>query len=194
IALGGGYIYWGHNPYTGAASIARATETGLGIDNTYITGLNSPCGIASYAQYLYFADGATVDRTDLTSVDPTAATEQIVLGTKSACGVAVDSLYAGTLTVLARHSLPHGIVRLTLSVSNPGVVVIGQAPGWTRAVRHVRVSVRHAGQTTVILHPTLAARLQLWKHRQVTARVRIDYAPTGGITTAKTTIVSLVRR
>ncbi|HEX8977575.1 MAG TPA: hypothetical protein VF781_13780, partial [Solirubrobacteraceae bacterium] len=175
------------------ASIARATLNGGDVNNSYITGLNGPCGLVAYSHYLYFADGPTIDRTDLTSADPTAATEQIVLGTKNACGVAVDSLYAGKLVIVARHSRPRGIVRLTVGVSNPGVILVRSASG-LRLLRDARATVRHAEVTTISLVPTSIARRRLLKQRVIQARIRVEYLPTGGVAAAKTTTVTLARR
>jgi hypothetical protein len=143
--------------------------------------------------YLYFSDGATIDRTDLTSADPTAATEQIVLGTKYACGVAVDSLYAGTLAILTRHSGHHRTVRLTVKLSNPGVVVVQQTPSSVALVRGLTARIRHPGPTTLTLHPTAAATRRLIVRPHLKVRVRITYTPTGGITTTKTADVVLAR-
>jgi hypothetical protein len=194
VAVGGGYVYWADNPYDGAASIGRALESGAGADSSYITGLNGPCGATVYSHYLYFADGATIDRTDLTSPDPTAATQQIVLGTKFACGVTVDSLYAGRLAILARRSGANSTVRLTIKLSNPGGVVVERSPGSARLLRTAHTTIRHAGQTTITLHPTAAATQRLARHSTVKARVRLVYTPTGGIATTTTTTVSLARR
>jgi hypothetical protein len=86
VALGSSYLYWTDQ---GNGTIGRALVDGSQPDATYIAGLEGPCGVAVSAHYLYFSDGSTIDRTDLTSADPTAATEQIVMGTRNACGVAV---------------------------------------------------------------------------------------------------------
>jgi hypothetical protein len=193
VAVGGGYVYFAHSLYLGAASIGRAVESGADVDSTYITGLSGPCGATVYSDYLYFSDGATIDRTDLLSSDPTAATEQIVLGTKYACGVAVDSLYAGTLAILARHSGPHGTVRLTVKLSDPGVVAVQQTSGSVALLRSLSVRIRRAGQTTVTLHPTAAGSKRLTVHQHLEVRVRIIYTPTGGIATTKTTDLVLAR-
>jgi hypothetical protein len=90
VALAGRYIYWANEPLVGPRTIGRALESGADVEGTYITGLNGPCGSAVYSHYLYFADGATIDRADLSSPDPTASTQQIVMGTRNACGVAVE--------------------------------------------------------------------------------------------------------
>jgi hypothetical protein len=193
VAVGSGYVYFAHNPYVGAASISRALQSGADVDSTYITGLTGPCGATVYSHYLYFSDGATIDRTDLTSPDPTAATEQIVLGTKYACGVAVDSLYAGSLAILARHSRPHGTVRLTVKLSDSGTVAVQQTPGSVALLRTLSATIRRAGPTTLTLHPTAAGAKRLTIHPHLKVRVRIIYTPTGGITTTTTTDVALAR-
>ena len=193
VAVADGYVYFAHNPYLGAASIGRALESGANVDSKYITGLGGPCGAAVYSHYLYFADGATIDRTDLTSSDPTAATEQIVLGTKYACGVAVDSLYAGSLAILAGRPGPHGTARLTLNVSDPGVVLVRQTTGSLALLRPLRAMIRRAGPVTVTLRPTARGAHQLTIRPRLKVRLRINYTPTGGITTTKTTNLVLTR-
>jgi hypothetical protein len=193
VAAGGGYVYFAHNPYLGADSIGRALESGTNVDNTYITGLSAPCGATLYSHYLYFSDGATIDRTDLTTADPTAATEQIVLGTKSACGVAIDTLYAGTLAILTRHPGHHETARLTIKLSDPGVVVVQQTPGPVSLPRTLSIRIHRAGPATITLHPTAAATNRLTVRPHLKVHVRITYTPTGGIATTKTTNVVLAR-
>lgn len=86
VALSHRYLYWTDQ---GDGTIGRAQLDGTDPNPTYIAGLNDPCGAVVASHDLYFADGATIDRTDLTSPDPTVSTEQIVAGTRNACGVAV---------------------------------------------------------------------------------------------------------
>jgi hypothetical protein len=191
VALGGGYVYWANEPYVGSGTIGRALESGAGVDNTYIRGLSGPCGAAVYSHYLYFADGSTIDRADLSSSDPTASTQQIVMGTKSACGVAVDGLYQGHLTIVHRRSKRHGAVALTIRTSDPGQVTVQQASGRITLLRPAHARARRAGELTIIIHPTAAATTQLRTHRSMPVRVRISYLPAGGITSTTTTTVVL---
>jgi virginiamycin B lyase len=85
VALSPRYVYWTDQAN---GTIGRALLDGADADSQYITGLNGPCGAAVTSDYLYFADRTTIDRTDLSSPSPTAATEQIVAGLRDACGVA----------------------------------------------------------------------------------------------------------
>jgi hypothetical protein len=86
VALSRSYVYWTDQAN---GTIGRALLNGALPNPQYITGLNGPCGAAVNSHYLYFADRGTIDRINLRSPDPTSATEQIVTGTRNACGVAV---------------------------------------------------------------------------------------------------------
>lgn len=183
IALSSPYIYFAHSPYTGAGSIARALKSGDRVDPAFITGLNGPCGAALYGHDLYFADGATIDRTDLASPDPTSATAQIILGTKDACGVAVDGLFAGRIRVLAHRSGSGGTERLTITVSNPGTIRVTPLGAAARRLRPLHATVHRAGRATLILRPISAAGQQRAPSRGHIARLRLQYTPNGGITT-----------
>lgn len=194
VALGGGYVYWDNESFVGSGTIGRAVESGAAVDNSYIAGLGNPCGAAVYSHYLYFADGATIDRTDLSSPAPTASTQQIVMGTKNACGVAVDSLYQGHLTIVRRTSKNGGTVALTIRVSDPGQVTVRQARGRIALLRSAHARARRAGDLTVVLHSTTAATMQLRAHRSITIRVRISYAPERGVAGTTSTAVTLRAR
>lgn len=99
VALSRRYLYWTDQAN---GTIGRALLNGGTADPAYITGLNRPCGAAIASPYLYFADGNTIDRTDLNSTDPTAAA-------KSAGRVSGTSRLAG-LFCLSRRCLGfHGL-------------------------------------------------------------------------------------
>jgi hypothetical protein len=43
---------WDNKPYTGSATIGRALQSADAVDNTYITGLNGPCGAVVASHHL----------------------------------------------------------------------------------------------------------------------------------------------
>jgi hypothetical protein len=194
VALAGGYLYWTDNPLVGASTIGRALETGAQPDKTFITGLNDPCGAAVNANYLYFADGSTIDRTDLSSADPTASTQQIAFGNRNACGVALDNLYEGQLTLYRPHSRKHGLVTLTLGVSNPGQIEIRQMSGRPTLIKPAQARALGAGRLSLTLHPTVAGTKRLLSHASATTRIKISYTPRSGVTTVKSARVVLLPR
>ncbi len=193
VALAGGYLYWADNPFVGASTIGRALESGAQADKTFITGLNGPCGLAVDANYLYFADGSTIDRTDLSSADPTASTQQIVFGNRNACGVAIDTLYQGQLTLYQRRSRKHGLVTLTLGVSNPGQLEIRQVGGRPTLIKPAHARPTRASKLSLTLHPTAAAIKRLLSHASLVTRIKITYTPRGGVGMVKSTRIVLLR-
>jgi hypothetical protein len=194
VALGGGYLYWASSPLGQSGTIGRALLSGASPNRTFITGLQGPCGIATYSHYLYFADGSTVDRTDLDSPNPTASTQQLVMGNNNACGVALDSLYTGRLAIVGWQSVSHGTVRLELNVSNPGSIVIEQLSGTKELVKHLRRTIRRAGELALTIRPTHAALLLLRSRSSLFARVQISYTPNGGIPTTQSARLGLKLR
>ena len=194
VALAGGYLYWADNPFFSASTIGRALESGAQADKTFITGLNGPCGLAVDANYLYFADGSTIDRSDLSSPDPTASTQQIVFGNRNACGIAIDTLYQGQLSLYQRRSRKHGLVTVTLGVSNPGQIEVRQAGGRPTLIKPAQARPTRAGKLSLTLHPTAAATKRLLSHASLGTRIKISYTPRGGVTTVKSTRVVLLRR
>lgn len=196
VALADGYLYWTDSGglLGGTGTIGRALVSGAEPDRAFITGLNGPCGAAVDSNYIYFADGDTIDRAELDSQDPTASTEQIVMGTRNACGVAIDNLYAGQLTIGSRLSRQHGTVILTVTVSNPGSVDVKQVGNRTTLLKPASKSANGAGKLTLILHPTEAAARLLWSHSSLHATLQITYNPAGGVPDTTTTKVTLTRR
>jgi hypothetical protein len=179
---------------SGASSIARSTTSGAGVDPTFITGLNEPCGLAVFSHYLYISDSPTIDRTDLTSTDPTAATVQIAQGNQEGCGVAADALYAGTIKVLTVRSLPAGTIALTVLVSNPGSITVRQTGLHRDLLRPLRDRTSRAGRLTLTIRATPAARRLFDRHASLQTRLELVYTPTGGIPTTATRVVTLRRR
>jgi hypothetical protein len=195
LALAGSVMYWPVNSSyaAGSGAIARALTSGVGLDPTFITGLNGPCGVAVFSHYLYISDSPTVDRTDLTSADPTAATVQITQDNEFGCGVAVDGLYTGTIRVLSARSQRGGAITLTVSVSNPGSIAVHQTPS-SRLLRSLRARTARAGHVVLTLRPTSNARLLLRTHRTLTARVQLVFTPAGGAPSTVNRAVVLRRR
>jgi virginiamycin B lyase len=196
IALDGSTMYWPIDiSYpSGASSIATSTTSGAGVDPTFITGLNDPCGLTVFSHYLYISDSPTIDRTDLTSADPTAATIQIAQGNQDGCGVAADALYAGTIKVLAARSLPGGAIALTIAVSNPGAITVRQAGPPRELLRPLRAGTSRAGRLTLTIHATPTAHQLLTRHAALQTRLELVYTPTGGVPTTATRVVALRRR
>jgi hypothetical protein len=192
VALSSGYVYWAHGSAGLQGEIGRALETGGNPEPTYVAGLHGPCGVAVYAHYLFFADTTTIDRTDLTSPNPTSSTEQIISGANNACGVAVDGLFAGHVTVIRRHSGSHATATLTARVSDPGTVTVRQ-PGNAPLVKSVHTTARRAGNVTITVHPSSVALRLFTKRPSVKVRIEVDYVPVGGILSTTSTIVTLKR-
>jgi hypothetical protein len=190
VAVAGGYVYWANGPYVGSGTIGRALESGADADNTFIDGLGGRCGLAVDSNYLYFADGSTIDRADLSSSDPTQSTVQIAMGAANACGIAVDSLYAGKLTILRQISRGHGSVAITVEVSNPGEITV-QERNKRALLSGTRARARRAGRLTITLRPTAAAAETLRAHRPRPVDIRITYLPAGGVTSIRTITVVL---
>ena len=194
VALGSGHVFWA-NQSTG--TIGQALISGASPDENYITGQRAPCGLAVYSGYLYWANAGpsfgngTITRTPISGADPTAAAQDIIGGLAAPCGVAVDGLYSGTLTIGRPHEQRNGSIRLPLQVSNPGTIVIGAARGQrhllTTLVRHVG----RAGGVRVTLSQTRLARRLLRAGHGLRERVAVTYTPAGGIDVTKTATISL---
>jgi hypothetical protein len=196
ITLDGSTMYWPINVSypSGASSLARSTTSGASVDPTFITGLNGPCGLAVFSHYLYISDSPTIDRTDLTSTDPTAATVQVAQGNQEGCGVAADALYAGTIKVLTVRSLPAGTIALTILVSNPGSITVRQTGLHRDLIRPLRGRTSRAGRLTLTIRATPAARRLFDRHASLQIRLELVYTPTGGVSTTATRVVMLRRR
>lgn len=190
VALGGGYLYWTNDPFTGNGMIGRALESGAAANPSFMTVAGGSCGLAVFSHYLFYAEGAIIDRTDLNSPDPTAAATQIFAGARNACGVAVDSLSAGRLQVLGTRSSRNG-VRLELKVSNPGQVVVRQASSGRPLVRTEHAHVARAGRISLPVRLTVAGARALRQHPNLKLRLRVTYTPTGGITSTATPTITL---
>jgi hypothetical protein len=159
-------------------------------DPDFIVGASEPCGLSIYGHHLYWVNESTagsIGRANLTG--PLDVHENFVPSEQGSgredlnqpCGVAVNQ--AG---IYWTNAVDGGVgARQHRSLSNPGVLVIRAALGSPRGVREARVIVRRSGTSTILLHPTPGARLQLSKQRQVKAHLRIAYTPTGGITTTR---------
>jgi hypothetical protein len=131
-----------------------------------------------------------IDATDLDNPNPTADTRQIFMGASTACGVAVDTLYQGHLTILGSHAERREAV-IHVRVSGPGQLVAEQATGGNRLIQTARARVHAGGTTSLVLHPTDGGIKALHAHRPLKARVRIIFTPSGGISSAVQTLVVL---
>ncbi len=96
MAVVGPYIYWANSeaPTSDVAvgnSIGRANLDGTGVNQSFITGADYPCGLASDGIYLYWGNqgsnytGTTIGRAKL---DGTGVNESFITGADGACGFA----------------------------------------------------------------------------------------------------------
>ncbi|HEY7621978.1 MAG TPA: hypothetical protein VH834_19565 [Solirubrobacteraceae bacterium] len=81
-------IYFGD--HIDGTAIERANDDGSGVDATFISGANGPCGVAVTGSHVYWANAGshTIGRANL---DGTGVEESFIDTQTAACGVAVDA-------------------------------------------------------------------------------------------------------
>jgi virginiamycin B lyase len=98
------YIYWG-NVNNGPGSIGRANNDGTGVDQNFITGLNTSMGLAVDGSHIYWVNGGsnTIGRANL---DGTGVNQSFITGSavNAPSGVTTDSNFiywtnAGSSTI-----------------------------------------------------------------------------------------------
>jgi hypothetical protein len=187
VALVGGRIFWANG---GSGTIGVATTSGASVDQSYITGQYQPCGVTSYHGYLYWTSNSeqfgagTVNKVALSSSNPTADAETIVMGIPNPCGVAVDGLFAGSMKLLSARSAV-GTVTIRLSVSAPGTVRIRQTSRGTMLVHPGTWSTEHAGTIALHLRLTSTGHRTTGKHLTERVTLSVIFQPRGGIATSK---------
>lgn len=91
------YVYWVNSAAGAGTTIGRANLDGSGIEQSYITGANDPCGVAVDAEHIYWANlgSNTIGRANLdgTGIDQSFITIASGPSTQFPCGVAVNSTY-----------------------------------------------------------------------------------------------------
>ena len=82
------HIYWA----TPAGSIGRANLDGTGVNDKFVTGLKSTCGVAVAGSHIYWTNNQddTIGRANL---DGTGVNQTLITGTGGACGLASDGSY-----------------------------------------------------------------------------------------------------
>jgi len=101
-ATAGAYLYWSNS---GTSSIGRANLDGSGISSTFITGANTPAGVALDSGHVYWGNntGFSVGRADLDGTDVNQSLFAVVTG-NFVRGVAVDAdhIYVALANALGR--------------------------------------------------------------------------------------------
>lgn len=193
VTLAGGRIFWANG---GTGTIGVATTSGASVDQSYVTGQYQPCGVASYDGYLYWTSNSqqfgagTVEKVALSSPDPTADAETIVMGIPNPCGVAVDGLFAGSMKLLSARSAA-GNVTVRLSVSAPGSVRLRQASRGTMLVHPGTWRTGHAGTIALHLRLTAAGLRTIGKDVNERLTVTVSFHPRGGIAMSKSVKVTI---
>ena len=85
------FVYWANT----GSTIGRANSEGTGVNENFITGANSPCGVAVDASHLFWTNDAlgTVGAGSIgrSNLDGSGVTQNLVTGGDNPCGVAVDA-------------------------------------------------------------------------------------------------------
>ena len=189
VTLVGGRIFWANG---GAGTIGVATTSGASIDQSYVADQYQPCGVTTYHGYLYWTSNSeqfgagTVNKVSLSSSNPTADAETIVMGIPNPCGVAVDGLFAAAMKLLSARS-EAGNVTIRLSVSVPGNIRLRQTSRGTTLVHPGRWRAEHAGTIALHLRLTSAGRRATGKR----VNVQVTLQPHGGIATRKSITVAV---
>jgi hypothetical protein len=192
VTLVGGRIFWANGS---SGTIGVATTSGASADQSYITGQYQPCGVASYDGYLYWTSNSqqfgagTVNKVALSSSNPTADAETIVMGIPNPCGVAVDGLFAGSMRLLSARA-EAGNITIRLNVSAPGSVRLRQTSRGARLVHPRAWRTEHAGTIALHLRLTPAGRRTPGKHVTEHLTVGVIFQPRGGIATSKNVTVA----
>lgn len=188
ITQAGSYLYWNTNSNPSnqlspdGGTIARALANGADADLTWGTNLGNPCGLVSYSHYLYFgANGGTIARIDLDSPSLQSSETQVVQGNGIGCGIAVDGLYQGKVSVTGFRSARHGTVYLALKVSSPGRVSVKTAPHTPPLLAPASAITHLAGRLVLRLRPTRLGLLQLRHHHRLRTTLTVSYIPAGGL-------------
>jgi hypothetical protein len=84
-----GYIYWANHK---DGTIGRANLDGTGVNQSFVTGATSPCGVAVIGSYIYWSNDQdnTIGRANL---DGTGVTPRLITDTGGACGLASDGTH-----------------------------------------------------------------------------------------------------
>jgi hypothetical protein len=86
-----GSVYWGNSIGPGSDAVARANNDGTGVDQSFITGINAPCGVAVDGTHIYWTNSeGTIGRANL---DGTGVDQSFITDINAPCGVAVDGTH-----------------------------------------------------------------------------------------------------
>ena len=92
-----GYVYWANSsiPTLNGTTLGRANLDGTGVDQSFITGANGPCGVAVDSAHIYWGnDGAGVGTTlGRAAIDGSAVDQSFISGAARPCLPAVDSQF-----------------------------------------------------------------------------------------------------
>jgi hypothetical protein len=85
----GNFVYWSEG--SPSSAIGRAKINGTGLNNNFITGLNSPVGVATDSKFIYWADTAA-NKIGRANLDGTGVNQNfITTGVTNPTGIAVTS-------------------------------------------------------------------------------------------------------
>jgi Domain of unknown function (DUF5050) len=86
------YIYWTSANGGTATTIARANLNGTGVNQSFITGAQNPCGVAVDSSYIYWAGdvGTSIGRAKL---DGSGVNQDFITTGNGVCGVAVTGTH-----------------------------------------------------------------------------------------------------
>jgi hypothetical protein len=145
------FIYWANNGEAGdGTTIGRANNDGTSVDQSFLTGLNEPCGVAVDGQHIYWANRGTnsIGRANL---DGSGVQKNFipVVGQQNPCAPAVSSTriwwanfgnFASDDGSIARANLNGSGVEPNLIPTAPqvnrpcGIALNSQFAYWTNAV------------------------------------------------------------
>jgi virginiamycin B lyase len=138
VAVDGEHLFWGGFE----DAIGRMNLNGSDPEPSFITGLESPCGIAAYGGRIYWVESWAMGRVGSASADGTDVTRGILTGGGHPCGIAVDGLGVTRPVPLppsqfgigkARYDRKRGVVFLPLDLPDAGYLHVRPSAGmaWT---------------------------------------------------------------
>jgi len=127
------HIYWTNDSFAPNGSVGRATVSGQNVNNSFISGLDLPVGIAVDSDHIYWSSRATraIGRANL---DATGVNNSFISGLGFPQGLAVDSnhIYWIDVSIISRANLDGTSAQpLVVGVGGQGLAVDSDHIYWT---------------------------------------------------------------